>query len=359
MNFLKLAIGLLKYHQRKKSGKCMRIKVSQFDSIFKRLDAERIDYVVLRGLNPDGSRVPNDDIDLLIDISKKNKYKAALIFAGYYSKSGVPIDLYSVCSIRGFLFRGYPYYPPMLAREIMGSRSRAGGAYVVDGEMKIKSLVYHLLYQKMPYGKADSQQKLVEQIMALAGGRFTAAQLNSAEFLESWLKENHFEMPFDLKSKFTSNAFFKNLVQADAEQCSVGGDDDPDACLFVRTDVYPAAWEQVFAEVSEKFEITHRFVLADESQRLQAAKNFRGGNWFEGSANQLFAPAAMLFVKFKNSPNGISDYASLQSWKEAFRAAIGEKMSSRVYGLHSSDSKIETRHALEKCMELYGQNKPD
>jgi hypothetical protein len=359
MNFLKLAIGVLKYHQAKKSGKCLRIKVSQFSDIFRRLDAEKIDYVVLRGLSTDGSRIPNDDIDLLIDISKKNKYKTALIFARYYSKSGIPIDLYSVCSIRGFLFRGYPYYPPMLAREIMHARTKVGDAYVLEGEMKIKSLVYHLLYQKMPYGNGDSQKKLVDQIIALAGGRLTAAQLNSAEFLESWLKQNQFAMPFDLKCKFTSNAFFNHLVQADAERCGTGGNEDPDACLFVRTDVYPAAWEQVFEEVSEKFDITHRFVLVDESQQLQAAKKFRGGNWFEGSVNQLFAPAVILFVKFRIAPNGISDYASLQAWKEAFREAIGEKMSSRVYGLHSSDSKIEALHALETCLELYVQNKPD
>ncbi len=356
MNFLKLAIGLLKYHQAKKSGKCMRIKVSQFDGIFKRLDAENIGYVVLRGLNPDGSRIPNDDIDLLIDISKKNKYKAAMIFAACYSKSGVPFDLYSVCSIRGFLFKGYPYYPPMLAKEILRSRVRAGDAYILDGEMRLKSLVYHLLYQKMPYGKADSQKKLVDQIMALAGDRFTVAQLNSAQFLDAWLKENHFDMPFDLKSKFKSNEFFGKLVEADADQCRGDRDDGPDACLFVRTDIYPAAWEQIYAEVSEKFSITHRFVLTEEAQRLEAARNFRGGNWYEGSRNELFAPAVILFVKFKGTPNGIRRYAELQSWKEAFRARIGETMKSRVYGLHSSDSKTEALHALDRCMELYGKD---
>ena len=358
MHFLKLAIGLLKYHQAKRSGKCMRIKVSQFDDIFKRLDADNIGYVVLRGLNPDGSRTPKDDIDLLIDISKRNKYKVAMTFAACHSKSGVPIDLYSVCSIRGFLFKRYPYYPPMLAKELLRSRVRAGDAFILDGEMKLKSLVYHLLYQKMPFGKVDSQKKLVDQIMAIAGDRFTVAQLGSVQFLDARLKASHFDMPFDLKSKFTSHEFFKRLVEADAEKCSSyrnDGDDGPDACLFVRTDVYPAAYERVVAEVSEKFSITHRFVLTEEAQRLEAARHFRGGNWYEGCRNELFAPAAILFLKFKAMPNCIKGHAELQAWKEVLRARIGETMRSRVYGLHSSDSKIEAIHALDRCMELYGK----
>src|SRR5262245_33972715 len=130
------------WRQTRKRGRTLRLAVGSLGAFFKRLNDEGVRYVVLRWFNEvplaqAAERPGREDVDVLAGSSQlETVVEAASMFPG-----PVKMDIYSPTGRRATAYKRMPYYPPVLAEEILRRRELHRGAfYVPDPEMHFKSL---------------------------------------------------------------------------------------------------------------------------------------------------------------------------------------------------------------------------
>ena len=129
---------------------CVGLRVGDVPRFVRRLQQNDIPAVVLRWFNevprtPQEERRCTDDVDLLVDGAGLEK--AVALAAD--QPGPVRCDLYTDVGRRGSTYRGMPYYPPVLARQLLEQRVLFDSAFWVPGrQTHVASLMYHLFYHK-------------------------------------------------------------------------------------------------------------------------------------------------------------------------------------------------------------------
>ena len=145
-----------KWRKRLKRKSVITLRVENINDFFTQLETRKIRYSSLRWpdlvpYNIDLDNFTNHqidekfgDIDLLIEL----KDVMTLIDFCSVRRKGIKIDLYSVYGSKGMHMGGIPYFPPNKALELLDKSSVERGFSCPPGELYIKSLTYHLTYQK-------------------------------------------------------------------------------------------------------------------------------------------------------------------------------------------------------------------
>ncbi len=115
------------------------------ERFLRRLNRQRVRYVVLRWFESLPVLPPGEDLDVLIDDAD-----LAAVSAMLDEGPGLqPIDLYSVTGLPGVDYRGMPYFPPYVAQQLLDrSYPRHDLCWVPSPEDRFLSLAYHALYHK-------------------------------------------------------------------------------------------------------------------------------------------------------------------------------------------------------------------
>jgi hypothetical protein len=329
-NFIKSITGFLylytRYRRAKKRGECLSFKVrdkEDFISEFQMMSKIKI----LRD-----SSVHGGDVDLLCEITSKiNILKLAGRHISF-SKNGVKFDVYASDAVRGFLYKGYPYYPPFFALNILNDDAQLLCPYIE---------VYHLIYHKSDYINTDEFNNRIDKIEEKYGLKF---EERSFLYLIKFLDMNGFDMPNDLKLKFIGNSRVIKETTPGKELF-----DGSFLVLFIRTDAKKETKfiVKTFEEIG-KLKKSYQILSTDDIKWV--ARNFRGGNWNE---NGKFLGCSSIHCY------DVVDYPLL--WKKSallkdqIRFDLSKKNSKKIYGLHTTDSVYESNLILEKLNDRFGR----
>src|SRR3990170_1690584 len=138
------------WHWKARKKHCVGFHVSNVPRLLQRLEQHGVPTVVLRWFDdvprtPEEERRYTKDVDLLIDGAG---LETAIRLAADQPGS-VRCDVYSSTGRRGSTYSGMPYYPPVLANELLANRELYDSAFHVPcRELHFRSLAYHLTYQK-------------------------------------------------------------------------------------------------------------------------------------------------------------------------------------------------------------------
>lgn len=369
---------------RKKHG-ALSIKVSAPLNFLHDLELAGIKYCVMRW--PD--KVPTKefkksetneeitaeygDIDLLIDIGGNEKNKILDIGAHYLKGTGITCEFYSTNGSSGFSYKRYPYYPPLLANEMMeGRQYDERGFYRLTGLSYIKSLAYHVVYHKAASTcqstAPDEESKIADymkrlELEAIKEGVDLPVPL-SLKSIQKWLNEQNFDMPYDLKIRWPRNAGILTEI-IDEETSFLHNDHDIDeyTCVFMlRSDLEACQLvEKAIELVGEKFSILEKIEVPSEL-RHELGRHLRGGNWVEGRHSEEILPCMMLICRDTNpvkpdKPD--KTYPHLDNLnlrhKTPIRNTLSDLAKKKLYAIHSSDNQTEAIYVISilKKMGLY------
>ncbi|MBE3143126.1 MAG: hypothetical protein IMZ61_04280, partial [Planctomycetes bacterium] len=202
---------------RKARHKSIRLKVSDVPGMLEDMDKKGIRYVVLRWpeevpITAEQKCPSNKDVDILTDIDKRTLPVMADIVS--CRPGPVPCDLYSISGRARTSYLGMPYYPPVLAEDILKNRCRhTMGFYVPQPLLAFRSLAFHLVYHKgilsgiptgreiqtEPYPKRNYKQRIEEL------GKSLNVEIElpySLLKLHDYLKQCQWNMPYDLLERY-------------------------------------------------------------------------------------------------------------------------------------------------------------
>ena len=380
INFLRIEF---RRRKSKKRGGKFKLKIGRVADFFRELDRAKIDYVVLRWfeevpLTPEAEKTTSKDIDILFhhfDLKKVMRIGAR--FPG-----NILTEFYSVSGKRGTSARGYPYYPPALAEQIISNRKRYRGQFYIPSPREhFQSLCYHLVYHKgfdsgLPVNSTESprteasrnHQALLTEFAEEAG--FELEQPITLESLYRHLVETEWTMPYDLKLRwrFCQKEWLEHLCRLEETNDFTFADELPGLIVFlIREDgsSSPEILDATVQKIEEKFEVQNTIHLNDEQQQ-RVVHNVRGGNWLE-YRDKILVPPTIALICFDPSPEILTkEHPSFKKYplitnlnvlvKNRIRSQINEKfpLDRKVRTvLHSSDNTMEAHHHL---FYILGQN---
>ncbi|EDM27644.1 hypothetical protein LNTAR_20598 [Lentisphaera araneosa HTCC2155] len=313
-----------KWRKRLKRKSIITLRIENLNQFFKYLDDRKIRYSSLRW--PES--VPYDidlalysnkeidetfgDIDLLLEL----KDVMTLLDICSVRKKGIKIDLYSLYGSKGMHMRGLPYFPPNKGLELLSNSSKEQGFSCPSGLLYIKSLVYHLTYQKalesgIPSGVkgiATKQKPKKDYLQLLKDeSKKNKVQLPDEINLQSlhhWLQEHSWSIPLDLLPRWPKKSLFISKLKADFfvkyEQLDK---QYPYIIVYVlRGDLskFPAEQQLIEQKLSSKFELIEAGELSPQQQE-RAMANLRGGNWLSIKTHKILKPYKYL-VYYDKSP---------------------------------------------------------
>lgn len=261
--------------------------------LFRALENQGVDYVVLRWFESLPDVAPGQDIDLLV--SDDGAHVVDGLLKRTRSRRGIPCDVYSVTGLPSFDLRGAAYFPPTLASEILARAVQhpQSGARVPCAEDHFRSLAYHAIYKKgyksgLPVSATEGPRdsaRVHDYATALAelASRLDVNVAITMEDLDHYLGQVGWRPSFDHLGKWRkSNAFCAQLHDRLA-QANIEGVPDGLVVFVVRE-------RAAHPEVEEQFRRTIRAQgfreagvhVLDEGGVERACREIRGGNWGRG-----------------------------------------------------------------------------
>lgn len=309
------------------------------------------------------------DVDLLVELGEDGRRVLLEVGARHLCENGVRCDFYCTYGSRGFSYQRFPYYPPIMARDMLRQRMRdSRGFYRLEGDVYIESLAYHLLYHKAaalcPSGSGEGCEQIagyLERFRAEANKEHVdIPELLTPGTLQAWLEARSKDMPFDLKVRWPLNAgWLGDEISRERKELQQIVDGFNYFCVFVlRDDLEEAGLlDQAIAKLAEHFVIRGRIPVGRDA-RLSIAARLRGGNWMEGSQGAACLPCMFLLCDDLN-PQAVfqysADYPHLDNLnmleKHRLREALSTLAGRRIYGVHSSDNQEEAAYMLAVLRE--------
>ncbi len=361
-----------RYLRAKSFKKTLRVRVSDFQAFTKALERQEVDLVVLRWaeyvpVTPADVRVHNDDIDCLVDeIHIWTFIRTAARFPGT-----IKVDLYGVCGRRGTSYAGMPYYPPILAKELLRSKSRnARDFYVPNASLHCLSFAFHLVYHKgpqcgIPMDKneqaATTSKDYVAELRRLdVDGRLPTEAFTLTD-LHYLLKVAGWGMPLDLMVRWPpKNPLLSSLITLEKEKLADLATRFEDLVVFViREDAdVPGGRELMFEMISRKFKIVLEHSLDDHSA-ISLMRCTRGGNWIEKGHSEPTPPVEAWFCRpMKTEYTQVSKklqrkYEHVENFDVLIKRDIRDTINQLGGGqrrrvvLHASDNAYETAQILK------------
>jgi hypothetical protein len=361
---------------RKARHKTIRLKVSDVPGMLEDMDKKGIRYVVLRWpeevpVTAEQERLFSEDVDLLTDVDKRTLPVMADIVA---SRPGnVTCDLYSIGGRAGTSYLGMPYYPPVLAENVLENRHRhPKGFYVPQPLLVFRSLAFHVVYHKgllsgIPTGceiqtescpKRNYKQRLEEL------GKSLNVEIEppySLLKLHDYLKQCKWNMPYDLLERYPRKGpWHEYLLHRELNLLRPWAQRLPGLLVFfIRQDATsPEKLDFITSQLSGKFHILRTEILSDE-QIERVVRFVRGGNWIQGPNLELVRPViAMITYDHNPVPVDESDHLKKTSYplvrngnvfiKQHIREMLNSKFftDGEIFGIHGSDNEFEAQHML-------------
>lgn len=360
----------------KKRGGKLKLKLGDVAGFFHELHKANISYVVLRWfdevpLDPLAEKEATKDVDMLFDHHDLKE----LVQIGIRFPGPVLAEFYSVSGKKGTSARGYPYYPPVLAEEILSGRILHKDSFYIPSPFHhFQSLCYHLVYHKgfdsgLPINdstppKAAGKRDYPALLKALAEAEgITLEEPLTLEGLNHHLIESDWAMPYDLKLRwrFCEKEWMQQLSRAEEASDFTFSEKIPGLIIFlIRSDGSdsPEIKEATIEEINRHFTTIDIFELDSKSQH-RVIRNVRGGNWLEHRKKVLIPPTHAL-VCFDPAPKLFSeDHAEHGKRplvtnenilnKHSIRDQVNQRFpseGSKRIVLHSSDNAMEAHHHL-------------
>lgn len=282
--------------------------------LLEQLAARKVRYAVLRWFETLPTLPPGEDLDLLVADEDLPRVEALL-----EEGPGVcPCDLYTVSGLPGTDRDDLPYYPPLLAQEILAHTvEHPSGARVPDPQRHFLSLAYHVVYHK---GLASG---LPWEASAAADGGTPAASLPPGQHdyagvlsrladqlgwtcpptlrgLDALLAERGWRPPRDMLVRLARRRpELKNLVEGSARDQA-----PPGLAVFLlrQAAVAEGASERLIERLRhDGFQILAVHPLSP-GQSWVAGRTLRGGNWGRGPWPASGGPPAVAVVACDPEP---------------------------------------------------------
>ena len=369
----------LKWRRARKRGKTLRLQIGRPLEFLKALNEAGICYVVLRWFEdiprtPEAERAMRQDVDLLVDsFAIEGVCRVAARFPG-----DVKFDFYSQTGRSGTAFKKYPYYPPVLANEILAHRRfHEDGFFVPSPQGHFKSLAYHLVYHKgiasgIPTGcevvtdpsPARDYLRAMETLATECSIPLPAPITLLA--LHEYLKSEQWSMPHDLMVRWPQqHAWMHWLIRYEEEIVAQGAKDFPGLTVFLlRSDALePAMMVKAEERLRTKFKILKTEVLSP-AQVQRVMRSVRGGNWIEHKKTTLVEPRLALMCEDRQPRIMAADHPLRRKYplvknenvflKNDVRAELNAMfpITPKRIAIHGSDNEIEAQHFLKA---IYGE----
>jgi hypothetical protein len=281
------------------------------ERFLRRLNRQRVRYVVLRWFESLPALPPGEDLDLLVDDADLPGVSAMLD-----EGPGLQgVDLYSTTGLPGAEYRDMPYFPPRMAAAILdGARPNRDLCWVPSPEDHFQSLAYHALYHKgfdsgVPSRHARARRgKRPEHdyasILQKLARRLGVEVAIVLEDLDRYLDARGWRPPHDMLVRLARHNRWLGRVLGG----SAARNEDAELAVFLvrQQALARGGLEQVAALVER-----HGFsVLRAEPippDRVDAvARSIRGGNWGRGPWPISGGPPAAVIVAYDPAPTAPS-----------------------------------------------------
>ena len=376
----------LRWRKCRKRKKTLRLRVGNIASFLHELNTRNIPYVVLRWFD----EVPlteadeascTEDIDFLIDHTRLKEI--AEITSRHPGE--IKCDFYSPLGKRATGYKNMPYYPPIMANEVLDTRTLYKNAfYIPSPDLHFKSLAYHLIYHKaltsgIPSG-VDSfpdppsakrpYRELLEQLGDSLGTPVPKPYTLIA--LHHHLQKTSWSMPYDLMVRWPKEKeWMRHLAASEEKTFTTYANKLPDLIVFLlRADVTAEKTieDATVEHISKHFKIL-KSVKPDDVATQRIMRNVRGGNWIE-HRNPVFVPPTLAIICHDESPLGFEEndprrkkYPLITNakvlYKNDIRSTINLKYPQERHDrivLHASDNRLEAQHHLQA---VYGDQYPE
>lgn len=334
---------------------------------FRKLQDEKVNYVVLRWFEELPYLAPGEDLDLLVADEDVGVAERLL-------QDGVgliPCDLYSVSGLPDTDYRGMAYYPPPLAEQLLERAVWHRDLYRVPSqEDHFFSLAYHALYHKgeqaglpttlsIPVGK-HVEHDYAAHLTRLA--EHTGQDLpTSMESLEAQVRAKGWGPPVDTIARLAhQNTWLRERLLETAT--GPGGPYPGLTVFFIRRKAVELGFQDRLIELiaAEGFHVLGVERLSAEArQRVQGL--VRGGNWGRGpypssGGEPAVVVVGMDFLPIPPSREAKARFLTLDNERVLVKDKIRHWFNARVPAeercnvLHSSDNQAEAHHYLQLAL---------
>ena len=304
-----------RWRKARKRGRTLRLRIGNISDFLVSLNQADIRYLALRWfdevpLTADTERQYDKDIDLLLDYAHlENFVRHAARFPGK-----IKCDVYTQTGKRGTGYKKMPYYPPVLAEELLQHRQLYQGRfYVPQPEWHFYSLAYHCVYHKglkagIPSGTelpSDSHPKRPYGERLAALGRSLDIPLKtpySLLQLHDFLESKGWSMPYDLLVRWPQQHQWMARLAAHERQKSKPCSRHMDNIIvfMLRSDASGDDIERRALELLEGRFTVIRVERLDPEARKRVTRSVRGGNWLEHRNAELVEPYLAVIVHDPN-----------------------------------------------------------
>jgi len=381
-----------RWRKARKRGKTLRLRIGNVAEFLKQLNEKNIPYVVLRWfdevpLTPENEAQCTEDIDFLIDHTRLPE----VVELASQHRGNIKCDFYSPAGKRGTGYKKMPYYPPIMAEDVLAHRVMYQGSfYIPSPEYHFKSLAYHLTYHKATTSGISSG---VETITADPDdlpakrpyGQHLEELANSLNppiepkilrpfsliNLHHHLQQSGWAMPYDLMVRWPKErSWMRYLAESEEAIFRPYAENDPELVVFlIRADATEsdAIKEATIAHIAKHFNILQSKPL-DRSASERVMRNVRGGNWVEHRGTVLIPPTLALICRDNNPEPFAKDdprrkkYPFISNAKVLLKNDIRDSINrefpdtkEKRIVLHASDNALETQHHLQA---VYGEQYP-
>ncbi|MCK6211017.1 hypothetical protein KZX45_10720 [Georgenia sp. EYE_87] len=271
--------------------------------LVERLQERGVRYAALRWFENLPELEPGEDLDLLVADEDLAAVEALLD----EEPGTIPVDLYSESGQTGTDYHGMAYYPPALARQLLGRAVlHPSGCRVPAPLDHLHSLAYHAVYHKGPssglasrgtsWREPDPEHDYTAVLEDLAG-RLGVALEPTLEGVDEYLTTVGWQPPPDtLRRLAATNPWIRppDLDAAEVPEPSVFLVRERTLDVLTMDDV-----RRVLGTLG--FEIVLERVLDDDARR-RCAESMRGGNWSRGPFPRSGGGPAVAVVVLHHGP---------------------------------------------------------
>jgi hypothetical protein len=335
------------------------------EDFFDELNKRNVKYVILRWFDELPAVKQGEDIDLLIADEDLSRVGDLFTYLPYTQAC----DIYSVTGLDGTGYKNMPYYPPVLANELLNHRVLMKRRfYVPDQKRHFLSLAYHAVFHKGSFSgltnryfdkKALSDHDYKKALFNIEQSVFSVKEDFDYVDLFNVLKQSGWVPEIDtfrILAKF--DPWIKNLV--DTQDYKVPRTDG-DLIVFIirewaeKNDCIEVI--QRLLKVNYRLDILYSKKLTDAEK--SAAKSYvRGGVWHRGPYSSHGGDPSHILVCFDYKPKWGVDkrYPYVANLNILSKHEIRDRINREVLYpktanfIHSSDDLIEAINYIQRVI---------
>ena len=366
---------LFKWKRRVRRRHSPRIRIGRIAEFFQRLEELNIPYAVLRypeeiPVTPEQEKVYKGDIDIMVD----SRFLEQFCRVVSEHPGSIRVDMYSEGVRLGSGYARMPYYPPVLAAELLAARERhEKGFFTVGGAEGVYSLLYHQTYHKgllsaLPSGVAEltslaesDKHNIAETLrcQAAAAGVTLPEELTLLS-LHKFLAEHEWSMPFDLLCRWPKRNAWHDYLQKlmAAELLSMQGNLRDIIIFLIRRDaVELGADAAIIKGITEKFVILDT-VRLDKTAQDRVLRQTRGGDWTKHKSH-LVVPPEIAVICHDPAPRApeagdkkANKHFNVTNVNVFYKHELRDRLA-REYPQNSTNFMHSSDNDLESCAYLY------